>query len=62
MRWCRKRRRRPSVWCALDEIPYEQMWEDDVTWFDALIERCFFRGYYIFEGDRMLDARVDLDK
>ena len=49
-------------WCALDEIPYEQMWEDDVTWFDALIERRFFRGYYIFEGDRMLDARVDLDK
>jgi len=38
------------------------MWEDDVTWFDALIERRFFRGYYIFEGDRMLDARVDLDK
>ncbi len=49
-------------WCNIDDIPFSQMWEDDVTWFDYLISKTFFKAYYIFDGDQMLDARIELEE
>lgn len=49
-------------WCSLDELPFDEMWEDDVTWFDLLIKKTYFTGNYIFDQERMLDAIVSTDK
>lgn len=49
------------LWCAVDELPFERMWEDDSTWFPHMLEGRPFSGYYIFDGDRMLDAVINLD-
>ena len=46
-------------WCRLDALPFEKMWEDDATWFDFMLSRSFFRGHYIFDDDRMLDAIIE---
>ena len=45
-------------WCALDQLPFDRMWEDDATWFDYLIEKKYFTGSYIFDDDRMVDAVI----
>ena len=49
-------------WCSVNKIPYDQMWEDDVTWFKYLIKKKYFSGKYIFEKDQMLDSKVDFKK
>lgn len=45
-------------WCPINEIPYDQMWEDDVTWIPYLLSDEYFKGYYIFDDELMLDAEV----
>lgn len=47
------------LWFALDEIPYDQMWADDRIWLPLLIEGKPFVGRYVFDGDRMLDYRIE---
>jgi 8-oxo-dGTP diphosphatase len=34
------------------------MWADDVLWLLLLLKGTSFRGYFIFDGDTMLDSRV----
>jgi DNA repair protein RadC len=47
------------MWVALDSIPYREMWADDEHWLPWLIEGRKFRGYFAFEGDRMLSHRLE---
>ena len=49
------------LWFPLDQIPFEQMWEDDPTWFPLMLENRLFHAYYLFKDDQMLDARICLD-
>ncbi len=42
------------VWTALDEIPYQRMWEDDRHWLPLVLSETTFRGRFVFEGERML--------
>ena len=48
------------IWFELAEIPFEEMWEDDRYWLPLIIEGRRFSGYWIFDGDQMLDYRLDL--
>ena len=48
------------LWVDLDAIPYDRMWEDDKLWLPLLVEGRRFSGYWIFDGDRMLDYRLDV--
>ncbi len=45
-------------WVALDEIPFEQMWEDDGIWLPMLLRGEQFQGRWLFDGDRMLDYQL----
>jgi len=45
-------------WFSLDTIPFERMWADDLVWFPHLLARRPFTGYFIFDGETMLDHRV----
>ncbi len=49
------------LWCSIDELPYEHMWEDDPTWFPHMLEGRPFSARYLFDDERMLDAVVELD-
>ena len=46
------------LWRRIDEIPYDEMWADDRLWFPLMLAGRGFRGWFVFEGDAMLDARV----
>ena len=46
-------------WCDLAAIPFDEMWEDDRYWLPLVIQGRRFSGYWIFDGDRMIDYRLD---
>jgi len=46
------------LWVKVDEIPYEQMWEDDHIWLPMLIRGERFQTRWIFDGDRMVDYEI----
>lgn len=43
------------MWYAIDEMPYEEMWEDDRIWIPYMLQGTVFSGRYIFEHAKMLD-------
>jgi len=49
------------LWVGLDELPYEQMWEDDQYWLPMVIRGERFSTRWIFDGDRILDYDIQLD-
>lgn len=49
------------LWVKVDEIPYEQMWEDDRHWLPMMIRGERFQTRWIFDGDRMVDYDIQLD-
>lgn len=46
------------LWVALDNIPYERMWEDDVLWLPMVLRGEQFQGRWLFDGDTMLDYEL----
>jgi len=55
---CETREAAP-LWTPVDSIPYGKMWADDVLWLPLLLEGRGFRGFFIFDGDDMLDSRIE---
>jgi 8-oxo-dGTP diphosphatase len=45
-------------WTSLDAIPYGDMWADDQHWLPGVIQGGRFKGFFRFEGDRMLTNDV----
>ncbi len=48
------------LWFDLDNIPYDEMWEDDKIWLPYLLKGQRFKGRYLFDGKTMLDHKLDL--
>lgn len=48
------------LWHSIDEIPYAQMWQDSHTWFPQMLEGRCFSGRYIFDGECMISAEIDM--
>ena len=48
------------LWVSADQIPYAEMWQDDAYWLPLLLEGRQFRGYFTFDGDKMLSHRVEV--
>lgn len=48
------------LWRAVNDIPFERMWEDDRIWLPMLLKRQAFRANWIFDEDRMLDYELEL--
>lgn len=46
------------LWVPVDEIPYDQMWEDDRIWIPIMLRGEEFQGRWIFDGDAMLDYEL----
>lgn len=43
------------LWFPTDDIPYEEMWADDVLWIPLLLAGTWFDGLWIFDGDEIVD-------
>ena len=48
------------IWCDVDAIPFDEMWEDDRYWLPLVLKGRRFSGYWIFDGETMLDYRLDV--
>ncbi len=47
-------------WCAIKDIPYKSMWEDDLHWLPLALAGNQFKAYFIFDNDAMLSFSIDL--
>jgi len=47
------------LWVPMDQIPYDQMWEDDKFWIPMVIGGDRFQTRWIFDGDAMLDYDIE---
>jgi 8-oxo-dGTP diphosphatase len=48
------------LWTDIDDIPYDEMWEDDRMWLPYVIDGQCFSARWIFDDDRMLDHDIRL--
>jgi 8-oxo-dGTP diphosphatase len=46
------------IWTSLDSIPYEEMWADDIHWLPGVVSGGTFRGYFHFDGEKMLSKHL----
>ena len=46
------------IWFDLDEIPFEEMWEDDQYWLHQILTGKSVRGYFTFVAEKLLDHEV----
>jgi len=47
------------IWYEVDRLPFDEMWEDDELWLGGALAGDFFRGYFVFEGEKMVSHKVD---
>jgi 8-oxo-dGTP diphosphatase len=47
-------------WCAIDEIPYEEMWEDDRLWLPHVLNGAYVSGRFFFDGETMLSQAISV--
>jgi 8-oxo-dGTP diphosphatase len=46
-------------WMKPGEIPYHEMWADDIHWLPDLLAGGVFKGYFHFDGEVMLSHHLD---
>jgi 8-oxo-dGTP diphosphatase len=49
------------LWYKLDEIPYDQMWTDDIHWLPVMMDDTSFLGRFVFEGEKLVWHEVAKD-
>ena len=45
-------------WFALDDIPYQRMWEDDRYWLPRILAGERLQGEFLFDDGRLLTHRL----
>lgn len=46
------------IWTKIGDIPYHEMWEDDIHWLPQMLAGQTFSGHFEFDGDKMLSKQV----
>jgi len=46
-------------WVETSAIPFAGMWADDALWMPWMLSKRPFRGYFCFDGERMLKSRLE---
>lgn len=49
------------MWFDLDDIPFDEMWEDDRYWLTGVLHGESVDGRFIFDGDRMLEHEISFN-
>lgn len=47
------------IWTPIDEIPFEEMWQDDQYWLPQVLAGQVVKGWFSFEGEKMQDYKVE---
>jgi 8-oxo-dGTP diphosphatase len=47
------------IWYRIDEIPFEEMWDDDRLWLGEVLNGKSVMGYFTFVEETLLDHRVE---
>jgi 8-oxo-dGTP diphosphatase len=47
------------LWYPVEAIPFDRMWPDDELWFPHLLGHTAFTARCTFDGDQLVDARVE---
>ena len=48
------------LWFPIDAIPYHRMWADDALWLPLVVDGKTVSGDWIFDGDDIVDFRLDV--
>ena len=46
-------------WFVFDDIPFEEMWDDDVLWLPRVLNGESVQGYFSFVEETLIDHKVD---
>jgi 8-oxo-dGTP diphosphatase len=49
-------------WTPLEQIPYDQMWQDDQHWLPGLLAGQTFRARFVFDSETMLSQDILWDQ
>ncbi len=49
------------LWVSIDELPFDEMWDDDRLWLGEVLEGRSVTGRFTFEGESLLDHHVVFD-
>ncbi|XP_070617461.1 oxidized purine nucleoside triphosphate hydrolase [Erythrolamprus reginae] len=41
-------------WFDVDQVPFKEMWPDDIYWFPLLLHKKYFLGYFKFQGQETI--------
>jgi 8-oxo-dGTP diphosphatase len=47
------------LWFGVDQLPFHEMWEDDQLWLRQALDGKYFRGFFVFDGEKMLSQQLD---
>ncbi len=45
-------------WFNFEDVPYDEMWEDDKEWLPVLIRGDYFLADYHFDGDKLINSNL----
>ena len=49
------------IWTPLDQIPYHEMWQDDIYWLPHVLFGKSVDARFVFKGEQLLDYQVAVD-
>ncbi|MDZ7684661.1 MAG: hypothetical protein U5O39_06340 [Gammaproteobacteria bacterium] len=48
------------LWLPKDALPFDEMWEDDHLWLEAILAGKYITGWFTFVGESLLDHRLEV--
>lgn len=48
------------IWTPIAAIPWLEMWADDEHWLPLVLQGRQLRGYFTFDGDKMLSREIEM--
>ena len=49
------------LWTSVDDLPLDEMWDDDRLWLPHVLAGSSIRGWFTFVGEKMIDHVVKVD-
>ncbi len=47
------------IWYEAGRLPFDEMWEDDELWLGRVLAGDCFRGFFVFDGEKMVSQKAD---
>jgi 8-oxo-dGTP diphosphatase len=50
------------LWFNIGHLPFDEMWEDDKLWLPQALEGKLFRGFFVFDGEKMVSEQLEWEE